>query len=515
VEARKAPEVHRKRSAVTNLMEGGEGVMLKNDYPGLSLDFQIHLTDECNLRCRHCYNKNTATYLSPDQFDYILNQVLKYMAFLGGTPGRASFCGGEPTLSPILLDSMKKCSRAGFRRIGLLTNGVLITDDLARKLMRNGCNEVQICIEGNRKTHNDIRGGTWNQVLKAWEICRRNGMQVFNQTTVNPLNYTQIDDVVEACKGKVHHTRFLRQIPHNDRIEVLTAAQWLEVMERIAYGYCHSGPEYRDFVRVKDVYWSRIFRSMPYRCPFNTQEYPLLPTIECNGDVYVCRRSNIVIGNIFQDNLKNIFGNSSILRRTWSKVDLNSRCTNCDQKDLCGGCRGMALAVNGGIMEEDPHCVDGNLPKPWISDLMEAVRISPECFAVNADLSVSLQEVLDYLRVTGRFTRALHEVAARKITAEAATRDGITFSRKDLQKRADEFCLALGLNKAGDTNRWLDLMGLSHEILEEHLRTELLVNKFKENLLERADSEKLLSSPPIQESVKEITYREWLKQLLG
>lgn len=339
--------------------------MIRGYEPGVSVNFQVHLTDACNLRCRHCYNESTGTYLAAEQFDYILHEVLKYAAFLEATPGRVAFVGGEPTLSPILFDSMRKCVSSGFTRIALLTNGTLVTDSYARKLVEHGCTEAQICIEGNRETHNAIRGGTFDQVVKAWEICRRNGMAVFNQTTVNSLNYLQVNDIIDACQGNVLYTRFLRQIPHDSRLPALTASQWMEFIDRILSITRTNGPASLHFIRVKDVFWSHVFRSMPYRCPFNMEEYPLLPTIECNGDVYVCRRSSIVVGNVFRQDLKSIFEKSDILRRTWEKKDLNARCGDCRERDRCGGCRGMAQAVHGDIMAEDPHCFVADLLKGY------------------------------------------------------------------------------------------------------------------------------------------------------
>ena len=61
----------------------------------------------------------SGTYLTSEQFDHILNEVLKYMAFLDATPGRVTISGGEF----MLFDSMRKCVSSGFTRIALLTNG--------------------------------------------------------------------------------------------------------------------------------------------------------------------------------------------------------------------------------------------------------------------------------------------------------------------------------------------------------------------------------------------------------
>ena len=96
---------------------------------------QVHLTDDCTLRCRHCYASRGGTYLSGEQFDHILVQALRYWESLAIVPGRALFTGGEPTLSPILSGCIAKCVRAGFRDIYLLTNGAALTEEFAGRLL--------------------------------------------------------------------------------------------------------------------------------------------------------------------------------------------------------------------------------------------------------------------------------------------------------------------------------------------------------------------------------------------
>lgn len=443
----------------------------------MRLDFQIHLTDDCNLKCLHCYNENRGRYLTSDRFDYILNEILAYMKFLAVTPGKVSFCGGEPSLSPILLDCIRKCVNAGFKDIQLLTNGTRITDDFAKKLIKAGCAEVQVCIEGSRETHNQIRGGTWNKVLRAWDICRNHGIRTVNQTTINPLNYKEIDDIVHICKDRVDWVRFLRQVPHNDKVDVLTASQWMETMESILYGLRHQKQLYRGFVIVKDIFWSHVFRSMLYRCPF-TMEYTLLPIIECNGDVYICRRANVAIGNIFSENLVSIYKNSDLLKKTRNRKNLNAQCKDCQNTVWCGGCRGMALAVNGDIMAEDPHCIIHKDIPAWARELM-AENLKPVSNVKSSEIEVTEAEVADYMKIAGIYALPIQEVINRKVIAGEAKREGIVISTEELQKAADVFRIANGLNEASSALRWLEEKGVSLDTLEDFIETNLLIDKFK------------------------------------
>jgi hypothetical protein len=130
------------------------------------------------------------------------------------------------------------------------------------------------------------------------------------------------------------------------------------------------------------------------------------------------------------------------------------------------------------------------------------------------ELEIAVAEVVDYLRMTGQFSPALQEVVQRKITAEAAKRARIKVSSGELQKAADAFRVANGLNKASDTDRWLKSNGLTLETFEGFLETNLLINKFKDALGKKTPKGKYLTSPAIKESVTEIIYVDWLAKAM-
>jgi hypothetical protein len=126
------------------------------------------------------------------------------------------------------------------------------------------------------------------------------------------------------------------------------------------------------------------------------------------------------------------------------------------------------------------------------------------------DIEVAVAEVVDYMKITGAFTPALHKVVQRKITANAARKSKIKVSNAELQKAADAFRLANGLNKAKDTERWLKANGITLEALEDYLETNILINKFKDQLQKKASKTKYLKSEGIQESIREMAYQDWL-----
>jgi hypothetical protein len=134
--------------------------------------------------------------------------------------------------------------------------------------------------------------------------------------------------------------------------------------------------------------------------------------------------------------------------------------------------------------------------------------------AKGKDIEVEVAEVVDFMRLTGKFAPALQQVVTRKITVQAAKEAGIKVSTNELQKAADNFRLVNGLAKASDTESWLNESGVSLEFLENFLETNLYINKFKAHLEKKAPKNKYLSSPQIQESISEMIYQDWLSKAL-
>ena len=132
----------------------------------------------------------------------------------------------------------------------------------------------------------------------------------------------------------------------------------------------------------------------------------------------------------------------------------------------------------------------------------------------SADIEVCVAEVVDLLRITGGFAPALREVVQRTVTADAAKKAGIKVTSAQLQKAADAWRLANGLNKAEETEAWLAANGVSVDALEDYLETNLLMSKFKDKLEAKTAKKKYLDSEGIKETVRQMIYDDWLAKAL-
>jgi len=98
-------------------------------------------------------------------------------------------------------------------------------------------------------------------------------------------------------------------------------------------------------------------------------------SIDNNGDVYLCpdlRGKGLQLGNITEQNLKNIWENSSLLEKFRHLENLNGFCNVCKIKNYCKGCRAIPLYEGKGIFGEDSDC-----PYSGISSWKKCLMLIP------------------------------------------------------------------------------------------------------------------------------------------
>jgi hypothetical protein len=133
---------------------------------------------------------------------------------------------------------------------------------------------------------------------------------------------------------------------------------------------------------------------------------------------------------------------------------------------------------------------------------------------MSSNIELAVADVVDYLKITGRFAPALRAVVERKITMQMAKKAGVRVSVKDIQRAADVFRVSHDLAKASDMKKWLGANGLSQDAFEDYIETNLIISKFKDKLLGKTRINKYLASQAIGASVREMVYRDWLDAAL-
>lgn len=160
------------------------------------------ITYQCNLRCLHCYNSSgthdCGVELSDNQFLKIVDDITKIR------PRSLCFCGGETLMrKDLLIKSIKRYSASNPTfGCNMVSNGILLTKNVAKELHAAGVNSVQISIDGvSDKSHNWIRGNkdALSYALEALKALNESNITINVACVPTKANINEIDQIIELC----------------------------------------------------------------------------------------------------------------------------------------------------------------------------------------------------------------------------------------------------------------------------------------------------------------------------
>lgn len=162
------------------------------------------ITNKCNLRCLHCYNASGENQVFNDELSD--EQVLTLMKELAGLQlYNLCFCGGEPLLRKNLI---VKCARIlsehNVPNISMVTNGLLMTKEIALELKEAGVTRVQVSLDGaNACSHDRLRNqeGSFDKAIEAIKILKSVDMDpniAFTPTSFNIDQFTELHELLRS-----------------------------------------------------------------------------------------------------------------------------------------------------------------------------------------------------------------------------------------------------------------------------------------------------------------------------
>lgn len=173
----------------------------------------LELTRACNLKCIHCLN-NSGIKQKDELTKEDLLKLIKKLSSLGVHEIR--FTGGEPLLFNGIYDLIKFATEEGICT-SLGTNGTLITKEVAKKLKESGLKKVVVSIDGNKKTHDKIRGKkNYQKAMNGLKYLQKNGINVRVNSVIMKSN---MDDVIKLAKkmSRKKITIFIRRFISSGR----------------------------------------------------------------------------------------------------------------------------------------------------------------------------------------------------------------------------------------------------------------------------------------------------------
>lgn len=323
---------------------------------------QWHLTDQCNLACKHCYRDPR---MSRDErsLEELSDVLGRYARFLdkNNLRGRIQFCGGEPFLAKSLFPLIKKARELAIP-CRVLSNGTVITKKLAEKLSRLGVTIVQVSLDGDQNLHDSLRGsGSFEKSVQGIRTLASQGIEVTVAATICRSNVKSIDSIVEtASNSGAYRISFSRLVPQGSgkyfARDLLSPDGWhlaqirmIEAARKHGIALMPRDPTFSLFHIKRRDFSGCSHKVSGCAAALNGM------AIDTDGTVFPCRRMPIASGNVFDSDFDEIW-QGEVFSNLRQREKLSGKCGSCGLKFLCGGCRAIAFAKCGDMHAEDPQC---------------------------------------------------------------------------------------------------------------------------------------------------------------
>lgn len=276
------------------------------DFP---LTMQLELTENCNLKCKHCYNASGITAhkdaMTPEKW-------IDFSHYLVGKGGifQCIMSGGEPLLlGSKLFDIMDVLHDDGTSFV-LITNGYLLDSHTVQRLGRYRFMWMQVSIDGAAsERHDTFRGkrGSWGKAVNGAFEVSKSGIPLTIAHTVTPESLAEINDMCDLAYQLGAGTIMIG--------EVTPSGRSIENME------IHLNHEERNSLLEKiDYNAEKYYGRMQVRRSANTKnqlkKYQNTPNngviIRPNGDIRLDCMTPFSIGNVLKNDFEKVWKDKGI-----------------------------------------------------------------------------------------------------------------------------------------------------------------------------------------------------------
>jgi len=200
------------RALVSGCLGDGHGrkaveqVPFQAPFSSLPVLSEVALTYRCNLTCRFCY-AGCGCHRAEDTSDEMTTEevirILEIIRNDAEVPS-VSFTGGEPTLRSDLPRLVNEARRIGLR-VNLITNGTLITPELAARLADAGLYSAQVSVEGPDAASHDALTAALGSFERTWrgiENLIAAGIKTQTNTTLTGANAPLARQIVDHLSDR-------------------------------------------------------------------------------------------------------------------------------------------------------------------------------------------------------------------------------------------------------------------------------------------------------------------------
>jgi len=310
----------------------------------------IETGNTCNLRCIYCFansGKALPGELNSSELFQVIDQISEVGAKIIPIIG-----GGEPTLSKHLLDLVAYISSKGLIP-GVFTNCTVITKELARRLFDMG---TYVVGKLNSLDHNledlmtGVKGAS-KRIKQGIDILMTSGFtgvtpsKLSLNTIICRYNYYEIPAIFRWMRD--------RNIIPYIQIPVLIG----RMKSAIAISNQQAKTLFYNILKIDQENYGYNWVPTPPNVSWPCTQRTTSCYITSTGDVQLCNSTNISLGNVRKQRLRDILL-SSQMKAIKDLTRIRGNCAKCPYLGVycCGGCTANSFNSTGDVFASDERC---------------------------------------------------------------------------------------------------------------------------------------------------------------
>ena len=314
---------------------------------------QWHITQACDLHCRHCYDRSSRKAIPFDRAVAILDDLLLFCR-RRHVSGHVTFTGGNPLMHSRFTDLYREASERGFT-LSILGNPAA-REELETILAVEAPTNYQVSLEGLEEHNDSIRGaGHYRRVMNFLPLLRELGVPSMVMLTLTEANIDQVIPLARRLEGVADSFFFNRLAAVGEGTSLASPGKeryaafledYLEMAKRSGVAGLKDN--------LLNILLDRRGESPFGGCTgFGCGAAFNFVTLLAEGEAHACRKFPSPIGNVLEAGLEGVYDSDAARRYREGCAS----CRTCRIRPVCGGC--LAVAYGQGLdplATTDPHC---------------------------------------------------------------------------------------------------------------------------------------------------------------
>ncbi len=320
------------------------------------------LTYKCPLHCVFCSNPVDYASKGPELSTADWQRVLQEARAMGAV--QLGLSGGEPLTRDDLEDITHEARRLGYYS-NLITSGVGLTTERAKRLKDAGLDHVQLSFQDSTREMNDFLSHTktFDLKRKVAGIIKNNGWPMVMNVVLHRHNLSHIGRIIDMALElgadylELANTQYYGWAWLN-RDHLLPTREQLQEAEAVVQQYREkiekSGQRCRILFVVPDY-----FEERPKACMNGWGSVFL--AVSPQGLAMPCHAAaslpGMVLPSVREHSMQDIWYKSSAFNEYRGQAWMQEPCRSCPEKEKdFGGCRCQAYQLAGDAAATDPVC---------------------------------------------------------------------------------------------------------------------------------------------------------------